>query len=107
MKTKLLALLLVAGGALFAESHFSIGIGVGGFAPAYRYYAPPLPPAPPAVVYAPAPGPGYTWVSGYWYPAGPRYAWRAGYWARPPYARAYWVAPRYYGHRYYGGYWRR
>jgi hypothetical protein len=107
MKTKLLALLLVAGGALFAESHFSIGIGIGGFAPAYGYYAPPLPPAPPAVVYAPAPGPGYTWVSGYWYPAGPRYAWRAGYWARPPYARAYWVAPRYYGHRYYGGYWRR
>ena len=107
MKTKLLALLLVAGGALFAESHFSIGIGVGGFAPAYGYYAPPLPPAPPAVVYAPAPGPGYTWVSGYWYPAGPRYAWRTGYWARPPYARAYWVAPRYYGHRYYGGYWRR
>ena len=107
MKTKLLALLLVAGGALFAESHFSIGVGIGGFAPAYGYYAPPLPPAPPAVVYAAAPGPGYTWVSGYWYPAGPRYAWRAGYWARPPYARAYWVAPRYYGHRYYGGYWRR
>ena len=24
-----------------------------------------------------------------------RYAWRAGYWARRPYARAYWVAPRY------------
>jgi hypothetical protein len=107
MKTKLLALLLVAGGALFAESHFSIGIGVGSFAPAYGYYAPPLPPAAPGAVYAPAPGPGYTWVNGYWYPAGPRYAWHAGYWARPPYGRSYWVAPRYTGHRYYGGYWRR
>jgi len=107
MKTKLLALLLVAGGSLFAESHFSIGIGIGGYAPAYGYYAPAPPPPPPAVAYATAPGPGYTWVGGYWYPAGPRYAWHAGYWAHPPYARSYWVAPRYYGHRYYGGYWRR
>ena len=113
MKTKLLVLLLVAGSSVFAESHFSIGIGIGGYgpvyapayAPAYGYYAPP-PPAP-VVAYAPAPRPGYTWIDGYWYPAGPRYAWHAGYWARPPYARAYWVAPRYYGHRYYRGYWRR
>ena len=107
MKTKLLGLLLIAGGSLFAESHFSIGIGIGGYAPAYGYYAPPPPPPPPAAYYAAAPGPGYSWVGGHWYPAGPRYAWHAGYWARPPYARAYWVAPRYYGHRYYGGYWRR
>jgi hypothetical protein len=105
MKTKLLALLLVAGSSLFAAGHFSIGVGIG-VAPAYGYYAPP--PPPPVVSYAvPAPGPGYTWVGGYWYPDGPRYAWRAGYWARPPYARAYWIAPRYYDHRYYAGYWRR
>lgn len=42
------------------------------------YVAPP----PPVVAYAPA----YGW--------GPR-----------PYPRAYWVAPRYYGHHYYRGYW--
>ena len=83
MKTKLFALLLVAGSSLFAAGHFSIGVGIG-VAPAYGYYAPP-PPPPPVVTYAvPAPGPGYTWVGGYWYPVGPRYAWHAGYWARPP-----------------------
>src|SRR5579871_2325951 len=86
MKTKLLTLVLFAGGSLFAETHFSIGIGVG-----TPYYAPP---PPPVVAYAPpCPGPDYSWVSGYWYPAGGRYAWHAGYWARPPYAGAYWVAP--------------
>ena len=81
MKAKLLAVLLLAGCSLFA--------------------------APVAAYVAPAPRPGYAWVGGYWYPNGARYAWRAGYWARPPYARAYWVAPRYFGHRYYRGYWRR
>lgn len=105
MKTKLLALLLLAGSSAFA-AHFSVGIGIGGPAYGYGYYAPP---PPPVVAYAPPayPGPGYTWVGGYYYPVGPRYVYRAGYWARPPYAGARWVAPRYYGHRYYGGYWRR
>lgn len=101
MKTKLLVLLMLVGSCAFAGTHFSIGIGIG--VPGY-YYAPP---PPPVVAYAPppCPGPGYSWVSGYWYPVGPRYSWRTGYWARPPYAGAYWVAPRYYGHRYYPGYW--
>jgi hypothetical protein len=102
MKTKLLGLFLLAGSSLFAGTRFFVGVGVG----APGYYAPP----PPAVVaYAPppCPGPGYRWVSGYWYPVGPRYYWRAGYWTRPPYARAYWVPPRYAGHVYYRGYWRR
>jgi hypothetical protein len=101
MKTKLLLIALLAGTSMFAGTHFSVGFGVGS-----GYYAPPPPPpayyAPP-----PAPGDGYTWVGGYYYPVGPRYVWHAGYWARPPYARAYWVGPRYYGHRYYRGYWRR
>lgn len=102
MKTKLLALLLLAGGSLFAHPRFFFGVGVGG----YGYYAPP---PPPVVAYVrPAyPGPGYAWVGGYWYPRGPRYAWRAGYWARPPYGYSYWVGPRYYGHHYYRGYWHR
>ena len=102
MKAKLLAVMLLAGGSLFAETRFSIGIGIG----TPGYYAPP---PPPVVAYAPppCPGPGYTWVAGYWYPVGPHYIWHAGYWARPPYARGYWVAPRYYEHRYYPGYWER
>jgi hypothetical protein len=105
MKTKLLALLLLAGTSLFAGPHVFVGVGIGG---AYYpgYYAPPPPPlvAYARPVYA---RPGYSWINGYWYPAGSRYAWRAGYWARPPYAGAIWVGPRYYGHRYYRGYWRR
>lgn len=105
MKTKLLALMLMAGSSVFAGSRFFFGVNVGGYAPGY-YYAPP--PPPPVVTYAPVyPRPGFAWVDGYYYPAGPRYVWRPGYWARPPYAGAYWVRPRYYGHRYYSGYWRR
>ena len=55
-------------------------VGVGGFGFGY-YAAPPPPPPPPLVAYY-----------------GPRY----GYYARP-----YWVPPRYYGHRYFRGYWHR
>jgi hypothetical protein len=108
MKLRLLALVLMAGSSMFGATRFFFGVGVGGYypapAPVYAYAPPPAP------VYAyapPAPGYGYSWVSGYWQPAGPRWAWRPGYWARPPYAGAYWAAPRYYGHRYYPGYWRR
>ncbi len=104
MKTKLLAAVLLAGsltgGALFAAPAVAVGIGVG--VPAYG----PPPPAPTAYV-APAPGPGYAWVGGAYYPYRGRWAWRAGYWGRRPYAGAYWAAPRFYGHRYYRGYWRR
>ena len=97
MKTKLLAVLLLAGSSLFAAPRVLIGVGVGGY----------VGPAPVVAYAPPAPGPGYAWVSGYRYPVGARYAWHAGYWTRPPYARAYWVAPRYFGHRYHRGYWRR
>ena len=103
MKTKLLALLLLVGGSAFAGTHFFVGVGVG---PAYGYYA--APPPPPVVAYAPpAPVVGYSWVPGYYYPVGPRYVWRTGYWARPPYAHAVWVGPRWNGGVYYRGYWRR
>ena len=100
MKTKLLMLVMLAAGSLCAATRFSVGVGVG-----VPLYAPPAP----VVAYAqpPAPGPGYTWVAGYWYPAAGRYAWRSGYWAAPPYAGANWVAPRYFGGRYYTGYWGR
>jgi len=102
MKTKLLAVLLLAGSALLAAPRVVVGVGVGVPAPVY---APPA--AHVAVVVPAAPGPGYAWVGGYWYPAGARWVWHAGYWARPPYAHAHWVGPRYFGHRYYRGYWRR
>jgi WXXGXW repeat (2 copies) len=106
MKTKLFALALLAGGCLFAQPRFYAGVRVGYAAPApvVMYAAPPAP----LVSYAtPAPGPGYAWVGGYWYPNGARYAWHAGYWARPAFAGARWYGPRYAGGRYYGGYWRR
>jgi hypothetical protein len=103
MKTKLLALVMLAGScAMFAGPRVVVGVGVGYPAPVY---APPV--APVAAYVPPMPGPGYTWVGGYWNPVGARWGWHAGYWARPPYAHSYWVGPRYFGGRYYRGYWRR
>jgi hypothetical protein len=119
MKTKLLALILLAGGSLFAGSRFSIHVGIGagpypayGYGPyapypAYGYYLPAPPPVPVYGYAVPSARPGYAWVPGYWYPRGPRWAWRAGYWTRPPYARARWVKPRYHRGRFFAGYWRR
>jgi hypothetical protein len=111
MKTKLFALLMLAGSlsALAAGPRVFVrfGAGFGGYAaPAPMFYAP-MPPAPVVAYVPPSAGPGYTWVAGYWYPSGPRYAWRAGYWAPRAYAGARWIAPHYAGRRYYGGYWRR
>jgi hypothetical protein len=100
MKTKLMALLMVAGGSVFAQTRFSIGVHVG--APAY-YQPAPVVAAPVVVPYRPpCPGPGYVWVDGYYDGYG---NWFNGYWAVPPYAGAYWVAPRAYGGRFYSGYW--
>lgn len=102
MKLKLLALLLLSSAPMLGARVF-FGFGVAAPAPVYSYgyYAPP------PVYYAP-PAPYYpanVWINGYYYPYGGRWAWRAGYYARPPYAGAFWVAPRYYGGRYYGGHW--
>ena len=110
MNRKLLALFFLAGSALFARTHSYVGFGVGGYyapPPVYAYV--PAPVAPPVAAYAvpPSPGPGYSWISGYYYPVGPRWVWRPGYWGARPFAGAVWVGPRYYGHRYYAGYWRR
>ena len=109
MKGNFIALILLAGSSLFAATHVSIGFGTG--VPAYYGYGYYAPPPPPVAVYAPPAHayycPNYTWIAGYWYPAAGRYLWRPGYWAHPPFHGAYWVAPRYYGHRYYRGYWRR
>jgi hypothetical protein len=76
---------------MFAQTHFSIGIGIG--TPRYYAPAPVYSVAPPYNPYymPPMPAPGYTWVAGYWTPA-PHPAWVAGYW-RAPYR--YYAAPRY------------
>jgi len=96
---KLIGTLILAGSSLFAGPRIAVGVDIG------------VPVAPPPVVasgyVAPAPGPGYTWVAGYWYPVGGRYIWHAGYWARPPYRGSVWIAPRYHAGRYYAGHWRR
>jgi hypothetical protein len=103
MKTKLLALVLMASSAALAGPRIFVGFGFGAPAP-LRVYAPP-PAVPYVTSYMPlAQRPGYAWVDGYYAPVGAGYAWHAGYWAARPYPRAVWVAPRYYGHRYYGGY---
>jgi hypothetical protein len=75
MKKKLIALVLLAGSSAFAESRFSIGVGIGAPVVASRPFYP---------------GPGYTWVDGYYDPYG---SWIDGYWA-PPVA-AFGFASRY------------
>lgn len=88
---KLLASAVLAAGMAWAAIGFGITIG---------------PPPPPRVYAVPAsPGPGYTWITGYWYPVDGRYIWHDGYWSRPPYDGAYWVGPRHDGRYFYGGYW--
>ena len=110
MKSKLLAMMLLAGGTLFAGGRFSVSVNIGGpgyYGPDYSpgYYLPP-PPAPMYSYVPPSPGRGFVWVGGYWSPAGSRYQWRGGSWLRPPRGHARWVAPRYHRNRYYPGYWR-
>lgn len=92
MKRRLLAVLLLAGGSLFAEVSFGLRIG---------------PPPPPRVVRVRPvrPAPDYVWVDGYWYPVGNRYRWHNGYWTRPPYPGARWLQPRYESQRYFDGRW--
>ena len=74
MKKAMAVMMLLAGG-LFAAPRVSVGIGFGV-------------PAPVAVVRPACPGPGYTWVDGYYGPSG----FVAGYWAPPAVVR---VAPHY------------
>jgi hypothetical protein len=85
MRTKLLAMVLLAGGSMFAQTRFSIGIG--GYGPGYYQPYPSV-----QAVVPPCPGPDYNWVDGYWSPYGVRVS---GYWARRPLVGAYQFAPRY------------
>lgn len=92
MKSKLLAVMLFAGGTMFGQ--ISLGIHIG------------PPPRPRVVRVQPvAPGPGYVWVQGYWYPVSGHYRWHDGYWSQPPYGGARWVNPGYEGGVYMVGHW--
>jgi hypothetical protein len=86
MKTKLLALMLLAGGSMFAETRFSVGVNVGGFGAAYSQSAPPY-----GYQIPPCPGPDYSFVDGYWAQDRGQRHWVGGFWQRRPI-----VANRYY-----------
>ena len=80
---KILAGLVLAGSFLaspmFAGPHIAVGVGIGvPVAPAPAYVAP-------APVYAvpPIPGPGYSWVNGYYYFSGGVRLWHPGFWRAP------------------------
>jgi hypothetical protein len=75
---------LVVASALSIPATGQIGIYIGSAPPALRYEE-----------RGPEPGPGCTWVEGYWAPNGRHYRWVAGRWDRPPYEGAYWNHPHY------------
>ena len=79
MKTRLLAMMLLAGGTMFAETNFYFGIGIGTPRPG-RFVM--QPPPPPPVRFVRSPGRNFVWVPGYWVWAGNRYAWQDGYWTK-------------------------
>lgn len=80
---KILAGLVLAGGTMFAGPHISVGVGLGvPVAPAPVYVEPPIV-APTPYAVPPMPGPGYSWVDGYWYVSGGHRLWHAGYWRAP------------------------
>ena len=97
MKTKLLVMMLLAGGAMFAQTRFSIGIGVGEYGAGFYQ-----PPSSYASNIPPCPGPDYTWVDGYWSQDYGRNTWVAGYWYRQPFSSDYQVAPSF-EHRFHDG----
>ena len=92
MKRLLLASALLTAATALAQ--VSIGVRIG-------------PPPPPRVVAVRpvAPGPGFMWVEGYWYPVGNHYKWHEGYWTRAPYSGARWYAPRHENGQWFEGYW--
>ena len=99
MKTKfrIMAVALIAGGTMFAQTRLSVGIGVGGYGPGY------YPPPAYGQYVPPCPGPDYAWVDGYWAPQGGQNVWVGGFW-RSPYAIGYRVAPRFAEPRYYNSF---
>jgi hypothetical protein len=121
MKTKLIAVMLVAGASAFAQDQFGQDVNAGpdynsaqgnpgyddpaysgspsynepqsyGGSPEYYSQAPAG-----AYVAPPLCAPGTVWIDGY---DGVN-----GYCAVPPYSGAFWIGPRYFGGRFVAGYW--
>jgi hypothetical protein len=81
MRTKLMAMALLAGSSLFAAPRVAIGIGFG-----VPVASAPAVVAPPAVAYIPpCPGPGYLWIGGSWVFRGAPAVVRPGYFHAPVY----------------------
>jgi hypothetical protein len=80
MKTKLLAVMLLAGGSMFAQSRLSVGVNVGGFGAGYTQTAIPYGYAVP-----PSAGPDYAFVDGYWSQDHGHRLWVSGFWQRRPF----------------------
>ena len=80
MKTKLMALAVLAGGTMFAQTRLSVGVQFGGGGYSQGYYEP----APVYAAQPPCPGPDYYWVDGYWGQNYGRRNWVGGYWNRRP-----------------------
>ena len=104
---KAIAVMMILAGSLAAAPRVTFGIGFGA-------------PAPVAVVRPACPGPGYTfingyyapngvWVAGYWTWNNNQYLWVAGHWQIPPQANSVWVPPHWQpeggAFRFYEGYW--
>jgi hypothetical protein len=71
---------------MFAQTRFSVGIGFNQAPPVYASNIPPCP------------GPGYTWVDGYWSQSYGRPSWVAGYWNAPVFSTGFGFAPRFDNH---------
>src|SRR5712671_2184086 len=87
MKTKLLAVMFLAGGtAMFAQTRFSVGVNAGGFGAGYYQSAPSsyyqAAAAPYGYEAPPCPGPDYSFVDGYWSEYYGRRLWVPGFWER-------------------------
>jgi hypothetical protein len=81
MKTKLMAMALLAGSSLFAAPSVAIGVGIGvPVVPAPVVVAPP-----PFAYVPPCPGPGYVWIGGSWVFRGSPVVVRPGYFHAPVY----------------------
>ena len=91
---KLIAAMLLTVGLAFGQVSVGVGIRIG-----------PSPPPRVLRVRPVAPGPGFFWVAGYWYPVRGHYRWHDGYWTRAPFPGARWVPPRYEGRMFFDGYW--
>ena len=89
---------LLTATALATPAHAQVTVYIGSAPPPVRYEARPR-----------APGPGFSWIDGFYEPYRNQYRWHPGYWQQPPFQGAYYVHPHYdhypQGWRMHEGYW--